>query len=664
MSKYLLEIGVEELPYKFITSVKKQLESSFNKFFKSNNVVFDKIEVLTTPRRLVVIVDGLADCQPDSTKIFKGPVKTIAYDSQGNLTKAGEGFAKKNGINPESLYIEGDYVFAKLEVKGLSTKDLIVNNLQSLILKLQGSHFMRWSTHDEKFSRPIRWIVSLYNDEELKVQILDIVSSRISRGHRSYEGEVVINNPDEYKDSLKSAYVIVDQEERRQKILELVKAEAQKIGAEPKISDDLLEEVTNICEWPVAVMCNFDEKYLSIPDEVTITVMETHQRYFALFKDGNLTNNFITIANYIGDDFENIKAGNLRVIKARLDDAVFFVKNDTKKKLEEYVEKLKGMTFQKGMGSVYDKSQRIIKLSKMLSEELNLPDEDVIRTAYLCKADLATNLVFEFTELQGFIGSDYAKISGENDNVVQGIKEHYFPLNADSETAKGIEGQIVGIADKIDTVCAVFASGKKPTGSSDPLGVRRASLGIIKTIIENSLDINLIDLIKASVAELPVDVHCEKEVEEFFVQRLVIYLAETYTKEILEACLIKNPLNNINDYIQRVELLSKFDNKMTIENANRILRILKDNTFDIIDESLFICDEEKNLYEAVSLINETDLYEDYLQQLVGLNSKIDAFFEKVLVMDKDEKIKNNRIALLSVLKRYYEKIADFSKLSK
>ena len=664
MSKYLLEIGVEELPYKFITSVKKQLESSFNNFFKSNNVVFDKIEVLTTPRRLVVIVDGLADCQPDSTKIFKGPVKTIAYDSQGNLTKAGEGFAKKNGINPESLYIEGDYVFAKLEVKGLSTKDLIVNNLQSLILKLQGSHFMRWSTHDEKFSRPIRWIVSLYNDEELKVQILDIVSSRISRGHRSYEGEVVINNPDEYKDSLKSAYVIVDQEERRQKILELVKAEAQKIGAEPKISDDLLEEVTNICEWPVAVMCNFDEKYLSIPDEVTITVMETHQRYFALFKDGNLTNNFITIANYIGDDFENIKAGNLRVIKARLDDAVFFVKNDTKKKLEEYVEKLKGMTFQKGMGSVYDKSQRIIKLSKMLSEELNLPDEDVIRTAYLCKADLATNLVFEFTELQGFIGSDYAKISGENDNVVQGIKEHYFPLNADSETAKGIEGQIVGIADKIDTVCAVFASGKKPTGSSDPLGVRRASLGIIKTIIENSLDINLIDLIKASVAELPVDVHCEKEVEEFFVQRLVIYLAETYTKEILEACLIKNPLNNINDYIQRVELLSKFDNKMTIENANRILRILKDNTFDIIDESLFICDEEKNLYEAVSLINETDLYEDYLQQLVGLNSKIDAFFEKVLVMDKDEKIKNNRIALLSVLKRYYEKIADFSKLSK
>ena len=510
MSKYLLEIGVEELPYKFITSVKKQLENSFNNFFKSNNVVFDKIEVLTTPRRLVVIVDGLADCQPDSTKIFKGPVKTIAYDSQGNLTKAGEGFAKKNGINPESLYIEGDYVFAKLEVKGLSTKDLIVNNLQSLILKLQGSHFMRWSTHDEKFSRPIRWIVSLYNDEELKVQILDIVSSRISRGHRSYEGEVVINNPDEYKDSLKSAYVIVDQEERRQKILELVKAEAQKIGAEPKISDDLLEEVTNICEWPVAVMCNFDEKYLSIPDEVTITVMETHQRYFALFKDGNLTNNFITIANYIGDDFENIKAGNLRVIKARLDDAVFFVKNDTKKKLEEYVEKLKGMTFQKGMGSVYDKSQRIIKLSKMLSEELNLPDEDVIRTAYLCKADLATNLVFEFTELQGFIGSDYAKISGENDNVVQGIKEHYFPLNADSETAKGIEGQIVGIADKIDTVCAVFASGKKPTGSSDPLGVRRASLGIIKTIIENSLDINLIDLIKASVAELPVDVHCEK----------------------------------------------------------------------------------------------------------------------------------------------------------
>ena len=371
MSKYLLEIGVEELPYKFILSAESQLKDSFKKFLDTNKIGYSDIEVLTTPRRLAVIIDNISDSQPDSTKIFKGPIKKIAYDENGNLSKAGEGFAKKNGLNPEDLYVENDYVMAKVEIKGISTKELLAQNIPNIILKLQGSHFMRWSTHEEKFSRPIRWIVSLYNNEELKVQILDIESSKYSRGHRSYKEQIEINNPDEYKEKLRKGYVIVDQNERKSKIIEIANAEATKIGAETKISDDLLKEVTNICEWPVAVLCNFEEKYLDIPDEVTITVMETHQRYFALFKNGKLTNNFITIANYIGDDFENIKAGNLRVIKARLDDAVFFVKNDTKKKLEEYVENLKGMTFQKGMGSVYDKTQRIIKLSKQISDELS-----------------------------------------------------------------------------------------------------------------------------------------------------------------------------------------------------------------------------------------------------------------------------------------------------
>jgi len=662
MSKYLLEIGVEELPYKFIISAESQLKESFEKFLNTNKISYSNVEVLTTPRRLAVIVDDIADAQPDSTKVFKGPVKKIAYDENGNLTKAGEGFAKKNGLNPQDLYIEDDYVMAKTEVKGISTKELLAKNVPAMILKLQGSHFMRWSCHEEKFSRPIRWIVSLYNDEELKIQILDITSSKISRGHRSYNGVVEINNPDEYKEKLRQGYVIVDQNERRAKILEYANAQASKIGAVTRISGDLLREVTNICEWPVAVLCNFEEKYLSIPDEVTITVMETHQRYFALFKDGKLTNNFITIANYIGDDFENIKAGNLRVIKARLDDAVFFVKNDTKKKLEEYVESLKGMTFQKGMGSVYDKTQRLIKLSKHISEELGINSETIIRTAYLCKADLATNLVFEFTELQGYIGADYARVSGEDEKVADGIKEHYFPLNADSELAHGIEGQVVGIADKIDTICAVFASGKKPTGSSDPLGVRRAALGIIKTVIENNLAINISGLIKSALELLPVQADCQKEVEEFIIQRLTIFLADSYRKDILESCLTGNPLEKLSDYIKRVQAVSEFDSPMTVENANRVIRILKDSSFNVIDEDLFQYEEEGNLYSAVKDIAPTDNYPDYLKQLVGLNSKIDAFFEKVLVMDKNEDIKNNRIALLTLLRSYYDIVADFSKI--
>ena len=663
MSKYLLEIGVEELPYKFIPSAIKQLKDSFGKFLNESNIGFENINVMATPRRLAVIIEGLADAQPDSEKVFKGPIKKIAYDENGNLSRAGEGFAKKNNINPKDLYVEGDYVYAKVFNKGKSTTELLPEKIPNLILKLQGSHFMRWSTHDEKFSRPIRWIVSIYNNEELPVQILDIKSSKFSRGHRSYTEPVEIKNIDDYKDELRKAYVIVDQNERQAKIVELAKQESEKIGATTRISADLLEEVTYICEWPVAVVCNFDEEFLTIPDEVTITVMESHQRYFALFKDGKLTNKFITIANYIGDDFSNIRAGNLRVIKARLDDAVFFVKNDTKKPLEDYVENLKGMTFQKGMGSVYDKTQRIIKLSKQIGESLNIENlETIIRTAYLCKADLATNLVFEFTELQGYIGSDYAKLNGEAEGVVEGIKEHYFPLNADSELAKSQEGQVVGIADKIDTICAVFASGKKPTGSSDPLGVRRAALGIIKTIIENNLNINISELIKSALDLLPVQADSQKDVEEFFIQRLVIFLGETYKKEVLESGLIKNPLDDLADYISRINIIANLDSPMTIENANRIIRILKDSSFDKVDEGLFVDDAEKRLYECVKEVSFTNDYENYIKQLIGLNAQIDNFFEKVLVMDKDENIKNNRIALLTILKNYYEKIADFSVL--
>lgn len=662
MSKYLLELGVEELPYKFIPSAVKQLKECFSKFLDSNNINFGSVNVLATPRRLAVIINDLSDGQPDSEKVFKGPIKKIAYDENGNITKAGEGFARKNNINPEDLYVENDYVMAKVHVVGKHTKDLFQDNISQMIMKLQGSHFMRWSAHEEKFSRPIRWIVSIYNDEELPIQILDIKSSKFSRGHRSCSDSVEITNIDEYKNILRNVCVIVDQKERQEKILELTNIEADKIGASTRISKDLLEEVTYICEWPRAVVCNFEEKYLTIPDEVTITVMESHQRYFALFKDGKLLNKFITIANYIGDDFENIRAGNLRVIKARLDDAVFFVEKDTKKPLEGYVENLKGMTFQKGMGSVYDKTQRVIKLSKQISEALKVNPETIIRTAYLCKADLATNLVVEFTELQGFIGSDYARMNNEADGVVSGIKEHYFPLNADSELAKSIEGQVVGIADKMDTICAVFASGKKPTGSSDPLGVRRAALGIIKTVIENKMNINLSELAKTALELLPVQADCLKDVEEFIIQRLTIFLAETYKKEVLDSCLNKNPLENLFDYITRVKIISELDSPMTIENANRVIRILKDLSFDSVKPELFKDDAETRLYESMTEVTFNGDYANYLKQLVGLNAQIDNFFEKVLVMDKDEAVKNNRIALLSALKSYYEKIADFAKI--
>lgn len=662
MSKYLLEVGTEELPYKFIPSAIEQLNKGFTTFLNDNKVKFSDVKVYATPRRLAVIVDGLENKTEDEEKIVKGPIAKVAFDEAGNLTKAGEGFARKNNLSKEDLYIEDNYVHAKIVIKGKPIAELLQENVPSIFMKLQGSHFMRWGYNDEKFSRPIKWIVSILDGNEVKIKIIDKESSNHSRGHRFSTQDILIKHPDNYVEEMKKAHVIVDQAERKQIIVEKAKEEAAKLGAVPYYTDDLLEEVTFITEYPVPAVCEFDPVYLDIPEEVTVTVMAVHQRYFALHKDGKLINKFITMTNYIGDEFKNIKAGNVRVIKARLDDAVFFFKEDTKKPLVDYVEALKGVTFQKGMGTMFDKTQRLIKLSNAIAGDLNVPTKDVERTALLCKADLTTNLVFEFTELQGFIGADYARVSKEDDKVVQGIKEHYFPLNAESETAKGIEGQIVGIADKIDTVCAVFAAGKKPTGSSDPLGVRRAALGVIKTILDGELKIDVDKYIKEALKLLPVQRDCAEEVNEFFVQRMIIFLADKYNKNVLEACSKKNPLKDIADYVQRVQVVSEMHSPQLNENANRVIRILKDSTGENVNEKYFVEPIEKILYNAINNIDENVNYNKYLEELESLNSTVSKFFEDVLVMDKDENVKNNRIALLSLLKGKYEHLTDFSKI--
>lgn len=662
MSKYLLEVGTEELPYKFIPSAIEQLNKGFTTFLNDNKVKFSDVKVYATPRRLAVIVDGLENKTEDEEKIVKGPIAKVAFDEAGNLTKAGEGFARKNNLSKEDLYIEDNYVHSKIVIKGKPIAELLQENVPSIFMKLQGSHFMRWGYNDEKFSRPIKWIVSILDENEVKIKIIDKESSNHSRGHRFSTQDILIKHPDNYVEEMKKAHVIVDQAERKQIIVEKAKEEAAKLGAVPYYTDDLLEEVTFITEYPVPAVCEFDPVYLDIPEEVTVTVMAVHQRYFALHKDGKLINKFITMTNYIGDEFKNIKAGNVRVIKARLDDAVFFFKEDTKKPLVDYVEALKGVTFQKGMGTMFDKTQRLIKLSNAIAGDLNVPTKDVERTALLCKADLTTNLVFEFTELQGFIGADYARVSKEDDKVVQGIKEHYFPLNAESETAKGLEGQIVGIADKIDTVCAVFAAGKKPTGSSDPLGVRRAALGVIKTILDGELKIDVDKYIKEALKLLPVQRDCADEVNEFFVQRMIIFLADKYNKNVLEACSKKNPLKDIADYVQRVRVVSEMNSPQLNENANRVIRILKDSTGENVNEKYFVEPIEKILYNAVNNIDENVNYNKYLEELESLNSTVSKFFEDVLVMDKDENVKNNRIALLSLLKGKYEHLTDFSKI--
>ena len=662
MSTYLLEVGTEELPYKFIPQAISQLETGFQNFLNDNKVKFDNIKVYATPRRLAVLVYGLEKTTSDEQKIVKGPISTVAFDADGNLTPAGLGFARKNNLEKDDLYVENNYVHAKIVVKGKEISQLLAENVPSIFMKLQGAHFMRWGSNDEKFSRPIKWIVSVIDNEGVKIKIIDKESSVYTRGHRFSKQDVPVTDPNKYLDILREIHVIADQDERKELIVQKSKEEASKIGAEPYYTNDLLEEVTFITEYPVPVICEFDEKFLSIPQEVTVTVMAVHQRYFALYKDGKLTNKFITMTNYIGDEFSNIKAGNVRVIKARLDDAVFFFEEDTKKPLADYVESLKGVTFQKGMGTMYDKTQRLIQLSSMIASDLGVEKTNVERTALLSKADLTTNLVFEFTELQGFIGSDYAKVSGENEKVVQGIKEHYFPINADSETAKGIEGQIVGIADKIDTVCAVFAGGKKPTGSSDPLGVRRAALGVIKTILDAGLKIDISKYIDEALKLLPVQKDCADEVNEFFVQRMIILLADNYDKNILEACSVRNPLGDLPDFMNRVITIKDMNAPKLLENANRVIRIIKDCSSTEISEQYFVEPIEKELYNKITGLKETNDYKTYLNELELLNETVTKFFDDVLVMDKDENIKNNRISLLNLLRKKYDYLADFSLL--
>ncbi len=662
MSTYLLEVGTEELPYKFIPQAIEQLNSGFTTFLNDNKINFTDVKVYATPRRLAVIIDGLGEKTEDEEKIVKGPIKNVAFDENGNLTKAGEGFARKNNLSKDDLYIEDNYVHAKIVVKGKSVTELLQENVPSIFMKLQGSHFMRWGYNDEKFSRPIKWIVSVLDRDEVKIKIIDKESSIYTRGHRFAQQKVIIGDPKDYIETMRNACVIVDQNERKELIVQKAKEEAAKLDAVPYYTDDLLEEVTFITEYPVPAVCEFDPAYLDIPEEVTVTVMAVHQRYFALHKDGKLINKFITMTNYIGNEFKNIQAGNVRVIKARLDDAVFFFKEDTKKPLVDYVESLKGVTFQKGMGTMFDKTQRLIELSKEIAKDLNIDSKDIERTALLCKADLTTNLVFEFTELQGFIGADYARVSGENDKVAAGIKEHYFPLNSESETAQGIEGQIVGIADKIDTVCAVFAAGKKPTGSSDPLGVRRAALGVIRTILDSGLKIDIDKYIKIALKSLPVQKDCADEVNEFFIQRMIIFLNDKYNKNILEACSKKNPLKDIADYVERVQIVKDLNSPTLVENANRVIRIIKDASAGEVNEQYFTTPVEKELFDSIKKVCENVEYKTYLTNLESLNPVVTKFFEDVLVMDKDENVKNNRVALLTLLKNKYEHLTDFSKI--
>ena len=676
-NNFLLEILVQELPYQFIPSAQKQLKEAFSKLLIENKLKYGEIKTYATPRRLAVLIKNLDSSQEDIIKDVKGPILNIAVDNDGNYTPAALGFAKKNGIEPDALYKQDNYIWAKIEQKGKSAKEVLEGNINSIIMKLQGSHFMRWGYLEEKFSRPIEGVVALFNNEVLNVELFGNKAKNKTRGHRFAEiKEIEIKNPLEYIETLKKVNVYADVEERRHVIVEAATKAASEVGCSIDFSklNDLLDEVTYITEYPVPVVCEFKEEYLQIPDIVTVTVMSKHQRYFPLYeKSGKLSNKFITMANFVGceeEAFENIQKGNQRVISARLEDGKFFYDDDIKTSLEAKLPNLSGMTFQRGLGTLLDKTARIEKISDKICDALNISDKtDILRAAKLCKADLSTKLVFEFTELQGFIGENYAIKSGEKENVALGIKEHYFPLSAYSELPSKIEGQVVSIADKIDTIAAVFLSTqgqnkkKRPTGSNDPLGVRRAILGVLKTVINYKLDIDLVEIIKYSFKliseEFSIQIENETldELLDFIYSRLNVIYEQTYANDVLASCKGQAPLSNLNDWLKRVEAVNKFVNSA---NLSSLLEAIGHTKSAEIEESLFETDEEKALYKTIKEAPSIGYCD--IEKIKIFVEPLNKFFDKVLVMDKNENIKNNRLNMLSTLASKFNSICDFSKI--
>lgn len=685
-NNFLLEILVQELPYQFIPSAEKQLADIFKKLLDDNKLSFDKIKTYATPRRLALLIENLQLNQRDIVKDVKGPILNVALDENGNFSPAALGFAKKNGISPDSLYKKDNYIWAKVEQKGKTAKEILEENIAPSVMKLQGAHFMRWGYFETKFSRPVENLVAILNNEVLNVEIFGKKATNKTKGHRfSKIKEVEITNPKNYVEILKTANVYADPIERKQLIVELATKKANEVNCTIDFSklDDLLDEVTYITEFPVPVVCEFKKEYLQIPDIVTVTVMSKHQRYFPLYeKTGKLSNKFITMANFVGTDeesFENIKKGNQRVISARLEDGKFFYDEDIKTKLIEKLPALKGMTFQRGLGTLFDKTERIEKLSSFIADELNISDKtDILRAAKLSKADLSTKLVFEFTELQGFIGENYALKSGEKENVALAIKEHYFPLSANSELPSKIEGQIVSIADKIDTIVAVFLSTqgdkkkKRPTGSNDPLAVRRAIIGVLKTIITFNLKIDLEKVINYSIEliskefDITVESVTFNEILAFMYGRLNVLYEKTFNYDVLLATESLKPFKNLNEWLKRTEAVNNFVNaKDTVkifETINRVLKITKGNKVEgKPDEALFNNEEEKALYSVI--LNSPEITYQNINEIERFIEPLNLFFDKVLVMDKDEKIKNNRLKLLNILAEKFNLVCDFSKIS-
>ncbi len=685
MNNYLLlEIGVEELPSRFGQTTLDQIENNLSKLLKEERINFDNIEKYATPRRLTFVIKNLANKATDLEEEVKGPAKKIAVDADGNFTKPALGFMKSKGLDPENVYFKqlgnAEYLFGTIKQEGKHTSEVLKTIVPEAIKNVTFPKAMRWGGKNMRFARPIRWMVALLNNEVLDIDLEGIKSSNITRGHRFLgEKEFEVNSVEEYFEKLDKNFVVLDQHKRKEMIRKQAIEVAKSLGGEVELDEDLLEEITFLVEYPTAFYGEFDEEYVKLPKEVVTTPMKEHQRYFPVSKDGKLLPNFIAVRNGDSNRIDLVKAGNEKVLRARLADALFFYHEDTKKPLESFVDKLQTVVFQAKLGTVYDKTLRIEKLSQVILNELNMTEskENTLRAAKLCKADLVTNMVFEFTELQGIMGRDYAQVSGENEEVCQGIFEHYLPRFAGDILPETNTGIALSIADKLDSIAGFFAIGIKPSGSQDPYALRRQALGILSILLDRKLSVNLNNLINAALDNYS-NLEFNKEevasqIVEFFVERVKNLFKDLGIRYDVIDAVLNNNLDDISDIHTRALELNRWLQKDELVEMltafNRVSTLAEKATTDIVKEDLLKEDAEIKLYNGFKEIKSNvesllldKKYNEALDAFATLRPLVDNLFDNVMVMDKDEAIKENRLALLKQIYSTMLTICDLSKI--
>lgn len=681
---YLFEIGTEEMPAHVVSRSVKQLAERTEKFLKENGLKFKNVKTFSTPRRLTILVEELAEKQDDIDEIKKGPAKKIALDKDKNWTKAAEGFARGQGMSTDDIYFEElkgtEYAYVHVQKEGKKAADILLG-MSDIIKAMTFPTKMRWDSHDFEFVRPIHWLVSLFGSDVIPVKILDITAGRKTEGHRFLGDSVVLANTADYEDALKDQFVIVDAKKRKEMIVDQMNQLVKENNWQIKMDQNLLEEVTNLVEYPTVFAGSFDKKYLEMPQEVLITSMKDNQRYFEVYdQDSHLINHFISVRNGNKDYLENVVSGNEKVLVARLDDAQFFYDEDRKYPLSHFVNKLKNVSFHDKIGSMAEKTVRVRIIGDLLAKRWKLDEQtikDFDRASELYKFDLVTQMVGEFAELQGIMGMHYAKLAGEKDDVAVAIKEHYMPTTSEGELPETTVGSLLSVADKLDTIITFFAVGMIPSSSNDPYALRRYAYGIVRILLKQKWSLPFKEVLPEIVsaldgktpAKLPKTAEQDEEIAAFIRDRIKQYLQRNNFKyDIIDAVLASSQQDPIQILAAANVLQLHHDDdkfKPVVESLIRIKNILKKAKYkgkNAVNPDLFANESEQELYAGVyalkDISNLTDLYDGF----VKLQPVIDRYFETNMILDKNEEIKNNRLNQLSAVAELADNLGDLSKL--